>query len=158
MWDARLYEIFDTKRYYFLKFENSSVGQAKAYSGGCFGYQNTFSIEIFFNLLRFFEKKVLKHFSKGKKQNFEHLLLPQAIRHIRMTPKGSFIYDVHNLGGRGVWDFVTPSYKRNFFVWKFCDKGGGGGLKIPFFDGRHLWTIPNHDSLILLKLKYDEID
>jgi len=36
--------------------------------------------------------------------------------------KGSFTYDVHDLG---------------FFEFKIGDKRGRGGLKIPFFDGLH---------------------
>jgi len=54
--------------------------------------------------------------------------------------KGSFTYDVHDLGGRGVWDFVTLYIKEIFLNLKFVTRGG---QKILFFDGRHKWMTPN---------------
>ena len=59
----------------------------------------------------------------------------KALYKIRL--KGSFTYDVHDLGGRAGLRFCDTLYQRIFFEFKICDKRGGGWSKIPFFDGRH---------------------
>jgi len=47
--------------------------------------------------------------------------------------RGPFTYYVTLLGGRGGLRFCDNSNKGNFSSWKFCDKGGRGGLKSKIF-------------------------
>ena len=47
------------------------------------------------------------------------------------TTSDGYLFLWRDVGGRGVWDFVTK-----------CDEGGGGGQKIPKKAWRHIWMAP----------------
>ena len=64
------------------------------------------------------------------------------LRDIKISWLGSSLMTSNIKVERGVWKFVTLYMKFILCLWQFCDKGAEGGLKIPFFHGRHKWIAP----------------